>query len=198
MSERSSWQDLRGAFTAYARGRQTLLDAIGLGASNRDPLSEFSEQLIAALLEGELAKNRVQRGWDLRTPDGRKVQVKYLANPGGGETWINEIAIGFGTGPDDPDDFAVVFYEALLPASAIVFGRERLLEVCQRLRKRHPNQERTLQLTQVNYREILADRSGFALLGIQVFDLQALAEEAVEDAAEAGDVADELSKGGGE
>lgn len=79
MTERLNWEHLRGAFDAYARARQKLLETIGVSGSNRDPLAEFSERLVAALLGGELATNRVQRGWDVLA-DGRHVQVKYLAN----------------------------------------------------------------------------------------------------------------------
>ena len=198
MARPSQWEELREAFASYARGRQQLLDAIGVGVSNRDPLSEFSEHLVAVLLDGELAPNRVQRGWDLTTPAGRRVQVKYLANPGGGAPWVNGIAIAFSSGPDDPDDFAVVFFEALLPVSAIVFGREQLLGVCTRLKKRHPNQDRTLQLTQANYRQLLAERDAFAPLGVQLFDLRAVASNASAEATEASDATHEMSEGGGD
>lgn len=192
MPDGSAWQDLREAFSAYARGRRQLLKAIGVSASNRDPLSEFSERLVAALLDGELATNRVQRGWDLRTPEGRRVQVKYLANPGRGDPWINGIAISFGPGVDDPHDFVVVFFEALLPVSVIVFGREQVLEVCTRLKKRHPSQDRLLQLTQANYRQLLAERDAFASLGVRVIDLASVAEELVE--AGGGDTTGEVSQ----
>lgn len=184
MTDQPKWEVLREAFAAYARGRQELLDAIGVTASNRDPLSEFAERLVAVLLDAEPATNRVQRGWDLVTPAGRRVQVKYLANPS--EGWINGIAITFGADRDDPDDphaFAVMFIEALLPVSVLVFGPERLGEVCAKLGKRHPNQERTLQLTEANYRRILAAPSDFAALGVTVFDLREVAEEEAETAA---------------
>ena len=62
MSDRADWQGLRIALEHYARGRAELLEAIGVTGSNRDPLAEFSERLVAALLDGELASNRVQRG----------------------------------------------------------------------------------------------------------------------------------------
>lgn len=198
MTTGSRWEELREAFTAYARGRQQLLDAIGVGVSNRDPLSDFSEHLVAALLDGQLATNRVQRGWDLTTPSGRRVQVKYLANPGGGAAWINGIAISFGSGPDEPDDFAVVFFDALLPVSVVAFAREQLLEVCVRLKKRHPNQERTLQLTQANYQRLLAERGDFAPHGVRVFDLGAVADHAADTAKTEAGATGELSQGRGD
>ncbi|GAA4595876.1 hypothetical protein BJY16_001826 [Actinoplanes octamycinicus] len=59
---------------------------MGLAVSNRDPLAEFSEHLVQALLGAQLAASRVQAHWDLALPDGAKVQVKYLANPADG--WV--------------------------------------------------------------------------------------------------------------
>lgn len=86
-AERPKWEELREAFERYSRGRAELLEAIGVSVSNRDPLAEFSEMVIAALLDGEPAKNRVQRGWDV-VAARRRVQVKYLANPA--DQWVNE------------------------------------------------------------------------------------------------------------
>ncbi len=39
------------------------------------PAGDFAEQLVAKALRGQLAPNS-QRGYDLRTPDGRRIQVK--------------------------------------------------------------------------------------------------------------------------
>ena len=60
-----------------------ILDVLGIPTSNRDPLAEFSERLVAALLSGALAPNRVQAGYDVTLPVGGTVQVKYLADPEG-------------------------------------------------------------------------------------------------------------------
>jgi hypothetical protein len=109
-AERPKWEELREAFARYAQGRAELLEALGIESSNRDPLAEFSERIVAALLGGELASNRVQRGWDVMA-DGHHVQVKYLANPGN-EVWVNEHHIVVTA---DMDDYAIVFFEALLP-----------------------------------------------------------------------------------
>jgi hypothetical protein len=110
-ANRPNWHELREAFERYARGRADLLQAIGVTGSNRDPLAEFSERLVAALLDGELASNRVQRGWDVMA-GGRRVQVKYLANASD-EVWVNEHHIQVTA---DMDDYAIVFFEALLPS----------------------------------------------------------------------------------
>lgn len=167
-ANRPNWEELREAFGRYARGRAELLEAIGVTGSNRDPLAEFSERLVAALLDGELATNRVQRGWDVMAA-GRRVQVKYLANASD-DVWVNEHHIHMTA---DVDDYAIVFFEALLPVTAIVFQVDRLLEIATTLRKKHPNQETTLQLTRVNYRQLIAERDRFAELGVRIFDLRA-------------------------
>lgn len=165
--ERPNWEELREAFERYARGRAELLEAIGVTGSNRDPLAEFSERLVAALLDGELASNRVQRGWDVMSA-GRRVQVKYLANASD-EAWVNEHHVHVTA---DMDDYAIVFFEALLPVTVIVFACDRLLDIATALRKKHPNQETTLQLTRVNYRQLVVERDRFAELGVRLFDLR--------------------------
>jgi hypothetical protein len=47
---------------AYAAARRAFLYAIGIPDSLRDPLSEFSERIVATALSAELATSRVQRG----------------------------------------------------------------------------------------------------------------------------------------
>lgn len=163
--DRPRWVALREAFKRYSQGRAELLEAIGVRGSNRDPLAEFSERLVAALLDGEMASNRVQRGWDVLA-GGRHVQVRYLANPADG--WINEHHVQM---TDDLDDYAIVFFEALLPISVVVLSKERLVEINSMLGKRHPRQDVTLQLTRVNYRQLLAERDRFSTVGVRVFDV---------------------------
>ena len=165
-ASRPDWQELRDAFARYARGRAELLKAIGVSGSNRDPLAEFSERLIAALLGGTLAENRVQRGWDVKAVD-RQVQVKYLAN--GPDAWVNEHHVQV---TPEMHDYAIVFFEALLPVTAIVFPCDRLLEIGTAMAKKHPNQDTTLQLTRANYRQLIAERERFADLGVRLFDLR--------------------------
>jgi len=81
-------RQLNEALDRYRPARQALLATLGLPVSNRDPLTEFSEQIVHALMGGTLATSRVQIGHDLLLYDGQKVQVRYLANPG--TTWVNE------------------------------------------------------------------------------------------------------------
>lgn len=155
------------AFDEYRAARIKLLAELECVSSNTDPMSEFSERLVGRLLSGTLAANRVQPGYDLTTPSGGRVQVKYLANPAGG--WINEHHVHFGH--PECDSYALVFFEDLLPIAVIVFPRGRIAEICSALGKRHPNQEFTLQLTRRNFLQILDEEGRFEALGVQVFRL---------------------------
>jgi hypothetical protein len=38
--------------------------------SNRDPLTEFAEHFVAALMGGQLAVNPIQAYWDIELADG--------------------------------------------------------------------------------------------------------------------------------
>lgn len=51
----------------------------------------------------------------------------------------------------------------------LIFDRTTLVQVCQRLGKRHPNQDTTLQLTRRNINQLLAERTAFDRLGVKVF-----------------------------
>lgn len=49
-----------------------ILDVLEIPSSNRDPLAEFSERFVAALLGGALAPNRVHAGYDVTLEDGAR------------------------------------------------------------------------------------------------------------------------------
>src|SRR5579864_396833 len=138
------------AFAQYRTTRLAFLNTLGCQGSNRDPLSEFSERLVAALVNGGLAKSRVQRDFDVIGPTGEKIQVKYLANPG--TRWINEHQINFSP---DMDSYALVFFENLELISVLLFSKKDIEAVCKALNKRHPEQHISLQLTQRNFKQIL-------------------------------------------
>ena len=157
------------ALQAYRHARATFLQALGCDTSNRDPFAEFSEHLVAGLLDAELAASRVQKGYDVTTPDGDRVQVRYLANPA--DRWVNEHLVDF---RGDCDRYALVVFEAFDPKSVVVFRRASLGAVCAALGKRHPNQDVTLQLTERNYRQLLAERDEFGRHGVEVTDLTSL------------------------
>lgn len=155
--------DLLEALRPYRAARTMILDVLGIPSSNRDPLAEFSERFVAALLGGALAPNRVQAGYDVTLSDGRTVQVKYLANPAG--PWVNEHHVRSLPGVDQ---YAVVIFEAFELKAVLVFAAD-LTGVCARLGKRHPRQESELQLTRRNYEAICQDADAYDQLGVEVF-----------------------------
>jgi hypothetical protein len=156
--------ELVEAMAMYRAARRQFLEALGIPASNRDPLAEFSERLVAELVGGELAASRVEKGYDVIDKNGCKIQMRYLANPAG--KWINEHLVKF---DDGVDFYALVIVEALEPVAVIGFPRDGLHAVCHKLGKRHPDQGTTLQLTQHNEKTLLADRAGFRELGIRMW-----------------------------
>jgi len=152
------------ALQPYLSARKALLKVIECSGSCRDPLAEFSEYVVARQLNARLAASRVQKGFDLVGPTGRRIQVKYLSNPN--EKWINEHPVVF---PPEADDFALVVFEAFELRAVLVFPRESMQPAGRLLRKRHPDQERTLQFTQRNFLQILQHQEAFEAVGIRVF-----------------------------
>lgn len=169
MAVPSRADELLKAFAAYRAARLKFLHQIGRPTSNRDPLAEFSECLVALLLGGTLAGSPVQKDYDVIGPDGQRIQVKYLANPRG--YWVNEHHVQF---HGEMDAYAIVLFEELEPTHVIVFQREGLEEVGRRLGKRHSNQSSSLRLTRRNVHTILENTSEFEQLRVKVITLREL------------------------
>ena len=136
----------------------------------------------------------MQAGYDITLTDGRTVQVKYLANPGG--PWVNEHHIRSLVGVDH---YAVVIYEAFELKAVLVFPAD-LTDVCARLGKRHPRQESELQLTRRNYEAICKDLDTYEQYGVQVFTFGGILEgqaltRAIVAAARTADSYDALARG---
>jgi hypothetical protein len=151
----------------YRSARQSFLASLGCHQSNRDSLAEFAERITHAILGGALATSRVQKGHDLVTSDGQKVQVRYVANPylaNPGDPWVNEHVVDF---RGDIDLYALLIVEALDAKTLLIFSRPLLASVASALRKRHPNQDTTIQLTRRNYQQLLAEEERFRALGVQ-------------------------------
>jgi hypothetical protein len=155
---------LIAALKGYSNARADFLQELGIGRSNRDPLAEFSEYFVGSLLDSALSSNRVQKGYDLIDSSGRRVQVRYLANPA--DTWVNEHLVNVTEGLDD---YALVLFENLEPIGLVIFPREAMASTGLALGKRHPNQSLTLQFTRENWRAIRDRRSEFARLGVRTF-----------------------------
>lgn len=160
-------RELLARFADYRQGRVSLLANIGIEISNRDPLSEFAEVLVARLLDGQLADSRVQKGWDVRAADGRLIQVKYVANPAVGQ-WVNWHTIEQDEGWDA---YALVVYLDLTPVVVYIFPRGDFSALCSALGKRHADQDRTLQFTKTCHLLMSANPSEFERFGVEVCSL---------------------------
>ncbi|WOX19906.1 hypothetical protein [Streptomyces solicathayae] len=154
---------LLSALASYRTARRELLETIGLGQSNRDPLAEVAEHLVLALWGGRLAESRVQANYDLVATDGTFVQVKYLSNPL--DCWPNEHCVRsiFGV-----DWYTLVVYEAFDVRGVLAFPPD-LTEICTALGKRHPGQSTSLQFTRRNWRAIRDDAEGYRQLGMRIW-----------------------------
>lgn len=155
---------LLDALAVYGVARQALLAELRLPATNRDPLAEVSEQLVQALLGGNLAASRVQPHWDLTLPDGAKVQVKYLANPSG--SWVNEHVVRVS---DGVQYYALVLFEAFTVVGVLILTTARLAAVHAALGKRHLRGEAELQLTRRNWQAIRDEPKRFRELGVRTW-----------------------------
>ena len=165
MSEMSDLSRALAVFRRYVEARNALLDELKLRRkSNRDPLAEFSEWLVATLIGGTRADNPVQKGWDVRGPDDEKVQVKYLANSTG--QWINEHTIHV---TEWVNSYALVIFEDLLPQAVVIFPARNLAAIGKALGKRHSDLDTTLQFTQTNYRRIRENMPQFKTLSVQLY-----------------------------
>jgi hypothetical protein len=151
-------------YQVYAEARRHFLSNIGLALSCRDPLAEFSEVFVAKLIGAKIADSRVQKGYDLIKQNNRYVQVKYLCNQN--KKWINEHEIHF---VESVDDYALAIFEALNLETILIFLKETTSQVAQILKKRHANQDKSIQFTQNNYRTILKNPIGFQALGVEIF-----------------------------
>lgn len=155
--------ELTAALDTYRPARQKMLAVLDLGVSNRDPLAEWSEHLVNALVGGTLAANRVQALYDLTTSAGLTVQVRYLANPS--QTWVNEHPVRSLPGADS---YALVLFEAFAVTGVLMFPPD-LAAISAALGKRHPNQQATLQFTRRNWWTIRDHTDQFRALGMTVW-----------------------------
>ena len=162
-SDQARIRQLCAALDTYRPARQQMLATLGLGVSNRDPRAEWSEHLVAALTGGELASSRVQTAFDLTTPDGLRVQVRYLANPG--RNWVNEHRVRT---PVGADRYALVLFEAFEAIGALMFPPQ-LTAICDVLGKRHGDRDASLQFTRRNWWTIGDDPNRFQDLGVRVW-----------------------------
>ncbi|MDX2819236.1 hypothetical protein PV410_43115 [Streptomyces sp. PA03-5A] len=155
--------DYLHGLAAYRAARRTLLATLGVEQSNRDPLSEFAERFVAALWGGRLAASRVQRHYDIETPNGEKIQVKYLANAS--VSWVNEHPVHRFPGVDW---YVLVLFEAFEVVGVVGFPPD-LTEICAALGKQHPHQERHLQFTRRNWLTIRDHAEAYRALNVRIW-----------------------------
>ncbi len=137
-------RELLDALERYRKARVELLFLLGVPHSNHEPLAEWSEHLVAALLDGQLARSPTQLGWDLTTPAGHKIQVRSLANRAELKgAWVNEHSISFTSGVDG---YALVIFEGLRPLAVLTFPTD-LRAINKKLNKKAKNPKSTLELT---------------------------------------------------
>ncbi|MFB7293635.1 hypothetical protein [Actinacidiphila glaucinigra] len=155
--------DYLHGLAAYRAARRTLLAMLGVEQSNRDPLSEFAERFVAALWGGQLAASRTQPHYDIETPNGEKIQVKYLANAS--VPWVNEHLVHRLPGVDW---YVLVLFEAFEVVGAVGFPPD-LTAICAALGKQHPHQERRLQFTRRNWLAIRDHAEAYRALGMRIW-----------------------------
>jgi hypothetical protein len=158
--------ELLGGLAEYRTARQRLLRLLDVSVSNRDPLSEFSEHLVAAITGGTLPVNRNQPGWDVLQPDGTTVQVKYLANVSTG-SWVNWHPVRRIEGVDW---YAVVVIEDFSVVGVVMFPIDQLGPIGATLGKRgkQPLVD-GWDLTRTSWQQIRDHPDTFRGLGVQVF-----------------------------
>jgi hypothetical protein len=159
--------ELLAALEKYRPARERLLSVLGPKMSNRDPLAEFAEHFVAALMGGQLAENPVQAYWDIKLTDGAKVQVKYLVNSAhpGSKAWANEHLVRSLPGVDW---YALVIIEGFKVSGVAAFP-PRLGGVCHALGKQHGDQDTTLQFGRRNWLAIRDHPDQFRDLGMRVW-----------------------------
>lgn len=159
--------ELLAALREYRAARERLLSVLGPRMSNRDPLGEFAEHFVAALMRGRLASNPVQAYWDIELPDGAKVQAKYLVNSADPTTkaWVNEHLVRSLPGVDW---YVLVIIEGFRVSGVAAFP-PGLSPICQALGKKHGDQDTTLQFGRRNWLAIRDDPARFRSLGMRVW-----------------------------
>lgn len=169
--DESSFNVLMEAWSRYRLARLDLLSRLHRPESLRDPVGEWSEMLVKKLLNGRFpvkpdgqSIDPVRTGYDVELEDKTLVQVRSLSNPSG--KWMNEHYIKFTSGVAA---YGIVFFNDLRPKTVIVFPKEQLAHICERLGKKHGMQDRELQLGQLNFEQILAEKSIFAGLGMRIW-----------------------------
>ncbi len=156
--------EVLSGFAAYRAARVAFLALLTLPRSNRDPLAEFSERLVAGLTGGQVHQNPVNKGHDVLVgAGGLRVQVKYLANAA--ERRVNNHPLRVIA---DMDHYALVVFASLEPLGVLVFPVASIPAVYTALGKRHGAKYADLDLTPRDIRRFLAQPDAYTAHGVAV------------------------------
>ena len=154
---------LLGALDAYRPARQAFLAALRLPASNRDPLAEFGEQIVHALiarLHGAVTCADRARPGAARRKEGSGALPRQ---PGCG---VGEQAL---RAFDRRHRVRSCCSRRSLFTAVLVFPLDNLARICAALGKRHPRQNKSLQFTRRNLQAIRDDPDRFRGFGMRVW-----------------------------
>jgi hypothetical protein len=159
-------KNIIAAFEAYRASRIRLMALLGPADSQRDPLTEFGEWLVARLVGGRLAESRTQPGHDVIGPTRERIQVRTLSNPARYDR--NSVIVEFKEGVDR---FAVVFYEDFRPQVVTIFRTGSFRELNRILGNRPTKADPEVKLS-LSLRHVVIFRTNpemFATRGVSVY-----------------------------
>ena len=121
-----------------------------------------AEEIVVRLYGGKRAPSRTQKGWDVTSADGLKIQVKYLANSHPGR-WVNEHEVVF---PKEARFYAVVIIQDLKLQSVVVFDKKHVKTIREALDCRSQHSKPGFCLTKRRYDKIVDAPEDFASVGV--------------------------------
>lgn len=161
-----------GAFEEYVAAKQRFVEAmhaVGVQTGNVDPFANFAEVIVAKEMRGSIQR-ATNKGFDVLTPDGKKVQVKSLRvssqKPAdNGVDWLccTRIAPRHDSPLIDADLLAIVLYLDGRPYALVVFPIE--------LRSMFPVAN-VKGLFFSHVRQLVEGKRGLEGSGVQVVSLQ--------------------------
>jgi hypothetical protein len=163
------------ASQAYLSARATFLASLQLDErrfddEKVDPLKLASEVLVAILFQGELAPRHDQPDFDVTTPEGQLIQVKYVLNTGEQHSFKRE---------DGWNLYAVVLFRGGQIHMVVVFPNRDVTEVYQAFAHHSgtcPDPSRGFDLTEARFTQIGRETSRFEQLGLRVWKKEDLAQ----------------------
>jgi hypothetical protein len=171
-------RDVNGLLQAsqeYLSARAKLLSSLQLDDKRFDnekvdPLTLVSEILVAILFQGNLAIRRDQKGFDVKTPQGQLIQVKYVLNEG--EKHPLKRKSGWNL-------CAVVLFRDHQAHMVTVFPNSDLKNIYQAFRsknKRCTDPDNGFDLTEARFTQMSEEKEKFERLGLIIWNKDDLAQ----------------------